>query len=391
MVTGAYHPEITGGGRQCQTLVHALRHSVSLKVLSVSNIPNLSSPDMVDGVTVYRVRVNPARRIERVTAALRLAWGLFCVRNDVDLVHLHGFTQKSILIIGVAKLLRKPLILKLGGVGQDDPGTIRPRDWLFRRSYSMVDRFIAPSPALERTLLDARLPGASIHRIPNGVDLSRFTPQSHGERGGLRRDLGLPVDATIVLFVGMIAAVKRPDLLFDAWARVRTELGSCSALIFCTTRSAFGEIDSAIAEGIRTRAATLGVASDVKFVECAFDIERFYRAADIFVLPSDREGLPNALLEAMASGLPCIASSLPGITDVIVEDGVNGVLVPPGDVERLADALRAMAREPEHAHELGRRARQTIEAKYTIDVTAARHLDVYHSLVPTCEAGAKAC
>ena len=95
--------------------------------------------------------------------------------------------------------------------------------------------------------------------------------------------------------------------------------------------------------------------------------------------------------EAMASGLPCIASSLPGITDVIVEDGVNGVLVPPGDVERLADALRAMAREPEHAHELGRRARQTIEAKYTIDVTAARHLDVYHSLVPTCEAGAKAC
>ena len=357
----------------------------------MSNIPNLSSPDMVDGVTVYRVRVNPARRIEKVTAALRLAWVLFCVRNDVDLVHLHGFTQKSILIIGVAKLLRKLLILKLGGVGQDDPGTIRPRGWLFWRSYSMVDRFIAPSPALERTLLDARLPVRAFIAFRTALT-SRDSRRSHmRNEGTFGGDLGLPVDATIVLFVGMIAAVKRPDVLFDAWARVRTELGSCSALIFCMARSAFGEIDPAIAEGIRTRAATLGVASDVTFVECALDIERFYRAADIFVLPSDREGLPNALLEAMACGLPCIASRLPGITDVIVEDGVNGVLVPPGDVERLADALRAMAREPEHAHELGQRARQTIEAKYTIDFTAARHLDVYHSFAPTREAGAKAC
>ena len=131
MVTGAYHPEITGGSRQCQTLIQALRHSASISVLSVSNTQHL--PGVVEGVTIHRIRVDPTRSREKAAGALGLAWILLSLRDDVGLVHLHGFTQKSILIVALARLLRKPLILKLGGIGMDDPDTIRRRGWLFWR------------------------------------------------------------------------------------------------------------------------------------------------------------------------------------------------------------------------------------------------------------------
>lgn len=381
MVTGAYYPEITGGARQCQTLIEALRDRVSFCVLSVSNDPSLSSPDLVEGITVYRVHADPVRWTEKIRGALRVVRLLFDVRAHLDLVHLHGFTQKSILLIGLAKLLRKPLIMTPGGLGQDDPDTIRHRGWLFWGSYRMVDRFIALSPAFERVLLGAGLSESRIHRIPNGVDLRRFRRATELRRGELRTELGLPADATIILFVGMMAAVKRPDVLFEAWSRLGEQLTSRSALVFCPTRSGFGEIDPAIAATIRMRAAALGLDARVRFAEPTSEIERYFGASDIFVLSSAREGLPNALLEAMASGLACIASQLPGITDTLIESGVNGLLVESGDMPSLRCALQRLLQRPDEARAFGARARATIEESYGITDTAARILDLYCDLL----------
>jgi glycosyltransferase involved in cell wall biosynthesis len=88
--------------------------------------------------------------------------------------------------------------------------------------------------------------------------------------------------------------------------------------------------------------------------------EEFYREADIFVLPSLSEGMPNALLEALAAGLPCIASDLPS-TRGIVEDGRSGLLVPPGDPAALAKALGRLLADPDLRRELGRRGREHVE------------------------------
>ena len=124
------------------------------------------------------------------------------------------------------------------------------------------------------------------------------------------------------------------------------------------------------------------------FVEHTSHIEQYYRAADIFVLSSRREGLPNALLEAMASGIACIASHLDGVTDDLIEDGVNGLLVSPDEVAELKTALRVLVDYPERLSLLGRQARQTIETHFAIEQTAQEYLKVYRSLMerPACVA-----
>lgn len=380
MVTAAYHPEITGGATQCRALAQALRGAARISVLSVTSTLGLPREDVVDGVRVVRVLVEPKRLSSKMAGAVRLLRTFVSMCRDADIVHLHGYTQKSVLLIAAAKLLRKPVLLKLGGVGQDAPAALRARGAGFRLGFAAVDRFIASSSAVGESLLSAGIPAGRLEPIPNGVDVTRFRPATIDERARLRRDLGLPATGAIVLFVGMMAPVKRPELLFDAWTTLGC-LTSVSVLVFCTTRSAYGEIDSGIPDRIRARAARLHHADRVVVVEPTFDIEKFYRAADVYVLPSASEGLPNALLEAMASGLPCIASRLPGITDTVIDDGRNGVLVESGDLASLANALRAVLDDPARARELGRLARETIVAAYGIDRTAAAHVALYRELL----------
>lgn len=381
MVTGAYYPEVTGGALQCRTLIQALGGRVGVSMVSVSSNPALPAHEMLDGVWVSRICVDPDRLWSRITAGVRLGWSFFRSCRHADVVHFHGFTQKSVLLVAIAKLLGKPIMMKAGGVGQDDPATIRKRGALLWRFYSTMDRFVATSPALESAMHDAQLPDERIERIPNGVDLRRFRPAEPGERDALRQEFGLPAELTLILFVGMLAPVKRPELLLEAWMRIGPA-ASRSALLYVGTTSNFREIDAAIGHRIRARADAAGVGDRVRFLDTTLAIERLYRAADIFVLPSATEGHPNALLEAMASGLACVASRLPGITDSIVEDGSNGVLVASGEAAPMADAIRTLIEQPDRRVEIGRHARETIESRYGIEGTAAAYLNLYERLTP---------
>ena len=121
----------------------------------------------------------------------------------------------------------------------------------------------------------------------------------------------------------------------------------------------------------------MGRAPDVAFVDPTHAIERFYRAADAFVLSSIREANPVSLLEAMACGLPCIASRIDGATDVMIDDRVNGRLIEPDDEAGLARALADVLNDPDAAGRLGRAARTTIVNRYDIHQTAERWLHAY--------------
>ncbi len=143
------------------------------------------------------------------------------------------------------------------------------------------------------------------------------------------------------------------------------------------------EADADLAAEIRDRAGRLNLGDRVRFVPPTHDVHDYFRAADIYVLPSAREGLPIALLEAMASGLPSIASRLPGSTDVIVADGINGLLVPPGEAAGFASALDALLRDPELARRLGAAARRTVEERYSMARVADAWLAAYHHVLGT--------
>jgi glycosyltransferase involved in cell wall biosynthesis len=223
--------------------------------------------------------------------------------------------------------------------------------------------------------------------IPNGVDLDRFRPRHTDERQALRHQLGLPDSGLMFLFVGFFSTEKCPDGVFDAWASLARAHPTIGALVFVgATRSRYYEVDPQLADAVKRRAHDFGLEDRVIFVEKTLHIEKYYRAADIFMLPSLREGLPNALMEAMASGMACVSSRLEGVTDDLIEDGVNGLLTPPGDAPALEGALRFLVDHPNRASEMGVRARETIEAHFRIEQTAQQYLDAYRALIgqPAC-------
>jgi hypothetical protein len=125
-----------------------------------------------------------------------------------------------------------------------------------------------------------------------------------------------------------------------------------------------------LADTMRAQAQQAGVSDRLVFADPTPRIDDYYRSADVFALPSSREGLPVALLEAMATGLPVVASRLPGSTDTIVDDGRTGVLVTPGDASALAGAIRALAERSRVGGTMGERATSPVESDFGADRTA---------------------
>jgi glycosyltransferase involved in cell wall biosynthesis len=301
--------------------------------------------------------------------------------SDFRLVHLHGFSRKSILLTALARLQGRRVLVKLTSYGDDDAASQRARGGLTWRAFRAADAWVAVSPAFRAGHDSAGLPRERLHEIPNGVDLGRFQPASRSERSVARGTLGIPERARVLLCVGFFSRDKRPDLLLEAFLRLPAASRKDAHLLFVgATESRYHEIDSAMAQAMRARAAEEGVAQQVSFQERVEPIEPAYRAADALVLPSLREGLPNVLLEAMACGLACVASRLPGSTDQVVEDGQNGLLFPPGDPAALSERLDTLLTDPEAAARLGETARRSVEQRYSIEAVAEAHLALYRSL-----------
>lgn len=381
MVTGAYYPELSGAGLQCRSLVRRLHGDVDFTILTTTADRTLPAHDRVEGIDVFRVFVNPRSAWSQAAAAVRMSLAFLRTRRRFSIVHLHGFSRKSILLVGLALAAHKTIAIKLTSFGHDDPLSMRSRGWLRYWCFGRAAAFFAVSSRFRESYAGAGLPSGRLRLIPNGVDLERFRPAGPGERDALRRQLSIPPGSPVVLFVGFFSTDKRPDLLYAAWERlVQSGAGRPVLLFVGATRSPYYQVDSSLADAIRRRAEAAGLGHRVLFVEAAHDIERFHRAADLFVLPSIREGSPNALLEAMASGAACIAARLKGVTDDVIEHERNGLLVSPDDAAALEEALRQLAGDPARAARLGCEARRTVEARYGLDQVARRYLDAYRDL-----------
>lgn len=380
MVTGAYYPELSGGGLQCKAIIDALRHEIDFAVLTTCTDPLLPARDEVDGIPVDRVHVDVENVWSKMRAAFAFARGFVRLSALRPVVHLHGFSHKSTLAVLLAKLLGRRLVLTLHTAEQDEPAGVRAQGRLAFWAYMHVDQFVAISSRMADSLAAAGVSSSRVLRGSNGLDLQRFRPAAPDERADLRQQLGLPAGGPLVLFVGFFSPDKGPRVLFDAWRLVSDRTASCLVYVGAT-RARYYEVDPALAPAIRDAALRDGLAERVAFVEETRTIERYYRAADIFVFPSRREAFGMALVEAMASGLPCIASRIPGVTDEIVQDGESGLLVDARDVAGLAEALGRVLADPQLAHRLGAAARRAVDPRYSIEQTARRNADAYRRAI----------
>ncbi len=192
------------------------------------------------------------------------------------------------------------------------------------------------------------------------------------DRAAVRRELGLPEDAPLILFAGRLAPQKGVDDLLaalDLLQHVQPELR--------TIVVGDGPQRDLLAE--RIRAFRLDVDRRVQLLGHRDDVPRLLAASDLLVLPSLYEGLPNVVLEAMRFRKPVVATAAPGTTEV-VEDGVTGLLVPVRSPKELARALRQLVRDPDLAHRLGEAGRARAEAKFRAEIMVARFAELYEQL-----------
>lgn len=219
----------------------------------------------------------------------------------------------------------------------------------------------------------ARLAGIAEERFAvlyNGVDTTRFRPAADRQR--LRAELGLPTDRVLVTTVGSLTPVKNHLGLLEAaasYARTR---------IVDTTFLLVGE--GALRRAIEARIAALGIADEVVLYGASDRVPDLLAASDVFVLPSHLEGMSNAILEAMASGLPVVALRVGGNPE-LVRDGHTGLLCPPGDAEALAGAIGRLAQNPDLRAQLGQNARRVAEETFSIAAMIRSYAAFYRSVM----------
>lgn len=229
-----------------------------------------------------------------------------------------------------------------------------------------ADHVVAVAPHVQ-DLVRALVPGMPVDCIPNAVDVARFRP---GTDPGLRRELAAGDDEPVVLYVGGLYASKGLADLLVAFARVRSAVPRARLWIVGS---------GAEQDELERLAAELDVGDRVSFLGVRHDIERFYRAADLFCLPSHSEGLPLCVLEAMASGLPSVGSDVPGVAHLL--DGGCGVMAPVGDTATLADAIVDLLGSAPRRAALSRAARQRVLDGYRIETFVDRFDALLHRVV----------
>ena len=248
---------------------------------------------------------------------------------------------------------------------------------LVRRAYRpFVHRYIALSRHIEGYLeRSVRVPSTQISQIYNGVDTERFAPPA-GKRTVIP---GCPfVDPRLWLVgaVGRMAPVKDPLMLVRAFFRARqlsAEARSRMRLLMIGDGPLHAEASRLLADAGLTSCAWLpGERSDVADI---------LRGIDCFALPSLAEGISNTILEAMATGLPIVATRVGGSSELI-EDGLSGRLVPPANSDAMAQAVVAYLSDPVSARRQGRAARLVVERKFALTQMVAAYEQVYQSLLP---------
>jgi glycosyltransferase involved in cell wall biosynthesis len=238
--------------------------------------------------------------------------------------------------------------------------------WLYRRMARWVNGFIAISNDVELAILKTIGPVQErIAIISNGVDTHRY--QVFVDRSAIRRALGFEEEHILYTVVGTLKEQKGHRYLIEAVVPLIQRIPQLHLLIVG---------DGDLRSSLRAQVQAAGIDCNVHFLGNRSDVPSILAASDVFVLPSLWEGLPMALIEAMASGLPVIATLVSG-SQQVVEHNRSGILVPPGEVVALRQAMEALLSDPERASLLGKAAQRRIEEAYSARRQAEEHLILY--------------
>jgi glycosyltransferase involved in cell wall biosynthesis len=375
MLSIYFPPQYSGAAKQAITLAKRLRELGHQIEFVTVRWKGLSEEDVIDGFRVHRVREGSGTKHKE----FRLWWELLKYtwkrRNDFDVFHSHGAYYQNSIVGLISKLLGWKCLVKasledndLHGLGRSLTGKVH------QVLLGFVDRYIAISANLEQEFLSSGLPKDRVILLPNGVDTNRFRPAGQDEKLALREEFSLPPTRPIMLTVGVFDRRKNIHWLIEQW--VNNQAFGTNGFLLAIGPQSRDDPNGVLITSLKRMADTHS--DNIRILEEVDDIERYYRAADIFVLPSHGEGMPNVLLEAMASGLSCIATQVSGTADLI-HDRETGFTYALNDSEELEKAISLLLDSPDGY--IGQNSRLLIERRFGLKVIAKGYEDIYRKLL----------
>jgi glycosyltransferase involved in cell wall biosynthesis len=297
--------------------------------------------------------------------------------HGVDLLHAHG-PRAAVFGRLAGRLLGLPIVVTvhlppyyyIRGQGL----TSRSK----RRLYQKVEQLLnhrctssmiyVSSQVYREALSEGLTPRSRTAVIPNGIDLTRYA--TGGDKQSVRAALSTPAGATVVCCIGRLDPQKGIDVLLEA-VHLLSVPGE--------TLRVWLVGDGSERAALEVRARRLGLESSVQFLGFRDDVAELLQASDVFVLPSRYEAMPITILEAMASGLPCVVTDV-GDNAELVEDGVRGKVVPREDPHALVEAMNELMLNPALRRTMGEAARHTAQ-RYSAEEMAGRILTTYDTVM----------
>jgi glycosyltransferase involved in cell wall biosynthesis len=328
------------------------------------------------GIPILDYQVFTFRNLKTIRAQLRLARDIR--HHGIQIVHTYNF-YANVFAIPAAKLAGARVVASIRDMGV----YLSPAQRLVQRMVCrLADQIVVNANAIRDWLIADGLPAHRIKVIPNGVDFKRFDPIER--TGALRRELGVASDAPLIGVIGRIATLKGLEHFLKAAAIVASRFPSSRFLIIgdevFATRGETVERDGNYTRELLRQAEELGLKDRVVFTGFRSDIEKILSELTVSVQPSLSEGMSNTLLESMAAGVPVVATSVGGAVEA-VQDEVNGLLVPPGDPNALANAICRFLDARDFAVRLGQAGRHSVTDRFSMNRMVETTSSLYESLL----------
>ncbi len=336
MYTAYFEPEYSGAALQALTLAKELRNRGHDVEFVTNRWPGLADTAVVEGFLVRRLEPGRMRKHREFRLWFNLACYCWRRRNDFDVLHSHGAYFTNAFIGPLARSLGMKSVIKASLADDDLQDLSRPVVGRAHRfMLNRVDMCIAISHDLVDEFSQGGVSRHKIQHVPNGVDVRRFHPLPAPAAQAQRAALGLPTDQPVALYVGVLDQRKNILWLTEQW--LAHDAFGTGAMLLTVGPQGRDDVDGTL------RARLLDLAQHhptrLKVHDFRADVAPYYQCADLLILPSIKEGLPNVVLEAMACGLPCVAASASGTRELIL-DGRTGFTYEPDDVKGLGDAVR---------------------------------------------------
>lgn len=374
MLSQTFYPVLGGSEKQALEISRALA-ARSIKVTALTRQPGgLPAEEDIGGVRVKRLCVFGPRALDSALFMLKSFFWLLANKSSYDVVHVHLASSPAVAAVLASRFTGKKTLVKLGGGKGVDEITLSMNSLLGRLKLAFF-RASRPELLVMNGEVYNWLSGTPefsdlrLKQFRNGVDTGRYTPLLYSEKIKAKEELGLD-NSQLFLFVGRLSPEKRVKEFIEAWAEIFSEepVPPRARLLIVGEGPGRGVLERAVSD--------LGLAGSVTLAGRKDDLLPYYRAADVFILPSISEGLSNSMLEAMACGVAVMASRVGGARDA-VEPGVSGTLFDPLSRAELKDCLRAHMADRGLAVRMGEQARKKAVERYSMSRVADELLEIY--------------